>query len=191
MFLSRYGGADSGVAFGAHVGGFLFGIAAGGVARLARPEPGASPRAASRRSPAGDREAFEDALEQGDAARVGETGARLLEQLRQAGEPEAVAFVEEMRQRIVSDRPARLWLAGASLMERHDAEGALVMYQEVVDDAPDTPAALRALMRRGDLLRRLNQPREARHALDRALRHPACTPAFKQAIERSLAALPG
>ena len=190
MFLSRYGGADSGVAFGAHVGGFLFGIAAGGVARLARPDPGASPRAGSRRSPAADRDAFEDALEQGDAARIGETGARMLEQRRQAGEPEAVAFVEEVRERAAFVRPARLWLAAAALLERHDAEGALAMYQERVDDAPDGPAALRGLMRRGDLLRRQGQPREARHALDRALRHPACTPAFKEAIERSLAALP-
>jgi membrane associated rhomboid family serine protease len=188
MFLSRYGGADSGVAFGAHVGGFLFGIAAGGVARLARPDPGTS--RPSRRSPRTDRDAFEEALEQGDAVRVGEAGARLLEQLRRAGEHEAAAFVEEVRERIAAPRPARLWLAGASLLERLDPEGALVMYQELVDDEPDGTAALRALVRRGDILRRQGKPHEARHALDRALRHPACTPAFKEAVERSLAALP-
>jgi membrane associated rhomboid family serine protease len=188
MFFSRYGGAESGVAFGAHVGGFLFGVAAGGVARLVRPD--AAGRTTSRASAAGDREAFEEALDSGDAGTIGDTGARLLERLRQAGDAQALVFVEEIRERVVPLHPARLWLAGASLLERHDPEGALAMYQELVDDDPEAPAALRALMRRGDVLRRRGQARDARGALQRALRHPACTPAFKEAIERTLAALP-
>jgi hypothetical protein len=191
MVFSRYGGADAGVAFGAHVGGFLFGLAAGGVARLARPDPSGSPRrTGAHGSLAADREAFEEALEDGDGARIGDAGARLLERLRQAGEAEALAFVDEVRERVVPLHPVRLWLAGASLLERHDPEGALAMYQELVDDEPEGPAALRALMRRGDVLRRSGQTRDARSVLHRALRHPACTPAFKEAIERSLAALP-
>jgi len=190
MFLSRYGGADSGVAFGAHVGGFLFGIAAGGVARLARPDTGGPRRTVSRGTAAADREAFEEALDDGDAAQIGDAGARLLERLRQAGDAEALAFVDEVRERVVPLHPPRLWLAGASLLERHDPEGALAMYQELVDDDPEAPAALRALMRRGDVLRRRGQTRDARSVLQRALRHPTCTSAFKEAIERSLAALP-
>ncbi|HET9316908.1 MAG TPA: rhomboid family intramembrane serine protease [Vicinamibacteria bacterium] len=191
MFFSRYGGADAGVAFGAHVGGFLFGLAAGGVARLARPDPsGGQRRTGAHGSLAADREAFEEALEEGDGARIGDAGARLLERLRQGGDAKALAFVEEVRERVVPLHPVRLWLAGASLLERSDPEGALAMYQELVDDDPDAPAALRALMRRGDVLRRGGRTRDARSVLQGALRHPACTPAFKEAIERSLAALP-
>jgi len=190
MFLSRYGGADAGIAFSAHVGGFLFGMAAGGVARLARPVPRSAPVRGSRHTLAADRQAFEDALEADDRARIGDAGTRLLDRLRQGGDEDALAFVEEARERVGSPFPSRLWLAAASLLERHDAYGALVMYQELVDDDPAGSAALRALMRRGDVLRRQGETREARRALQQALAHPACTPSFREAIERSLAALP-
>jgi membrane associated rhomboid family serine protease len=190
MFLSRSDGATSGVAFAAHVGGFLFGIAAGGVARLVRPNEPDARAASGSHSPAADREAFEEALESDEPARIGEAGLRLFERLRQVNEADAVAFVEEARERIPTPRPSRLWLAAAALLERHDPYGALVMYQEVVEDDPGAPAALRAMMRRGDLLRRQGEAREARRVLGEALQHPACTPSFREAIERSLAALP-
>jgi hypothetical protein len=186
MFLSRYGGAESGIAFSAHVGGFVFGLAAAGLARLAWPEE-APAEPGSHAAMAAERQAFEDALSESDTVGIEAVGVRLLERLRTSrGEAEALLFVEEVRERVGLPRPARLWLAAASLLERHDAEGALLMYQEIVEQDAARPASLRALMRRGDLLGRQGKTREARRALEQALEHPACSASFKGAIERSL-----
>jgi predicted negative regulator of RcsB-dependent stress response len=85
--------------------------------------------------------------------------------------------------------PARLWQAGAGLLERHDVDGALGMYGELIDNHPADGAAQRALMRQGDLFRRQGDAASARRAYERARAHPACTPAAREAIERSLAQL--
>jgi hypothetical protein len=189
MWLSRYSDGSN-VAFGAHVGGFVFGLAVAGLVRLTRPERPPAARAAA--SDAADgREQLEDAIASGEPRAIETAGGRLLDRLRQAGGTEAAELALELRARLAPPLPLRLWASCASVLERHDADAALAMYEEVGRAAPAEATALRAHLRRGELYRRLGRTADARRALEQALAHAACTAGVRDTVERSLAGLAG
>jgi membrane associated rhomboid family serine protease len=189
MWLSRY--ADgSNVAFGAHVGGFVFGLAVAGLLRLTRPEGPPAARDAAGGS-ADDREQLEDAIASGEPRAIETAGGRLLDRLRQSGGTEAAELALELRARLAPPLPLRLWASCASVLERHDVDAALAMYEEVGRAAPAEATALRAHLRRGELYRRLGRAADARRALEQALAHTACTDGVRDTVERSLAGLAG
>jgi membrane associated rhomboid family serine protease len=187
MWLSRYSDGSS-VAFGAHVGGFVFGLAVAGLVRLTRPEEPALARA-SRDDVEGDRDALEDAIASGEVRAIETAGGRLLDRLRQAGGSAAAELALDLRTRLPPPLPLRLWTSCASALERHDPEAALAMYDDIVRAGPADAPALRAHMRRGEIYRRLGRTTDARRALDRALAHASCTASVRDTVERSLADL--
>jgi membrane associated rhomboid family serine protease len=189
MWLSRYSDGSN-VAFGAHVGGFVFGLAVAGVLRLTRPEEDqAGPR--PRGDLAADREQLEDAIAAGELRAIETAGARLLDRLRQGDGADAADLALELRARLEPPLPLRLWTSCASVLERHDVDAALAMYEDVVRASPADAAALRAHMRRGELYKRLGRTADARRALEQALAHPACAAGLRDTVERSLAGLAG
>ena len=188
MWLSRYSDGSN-VAFGAHVGGFMFGLAVAGIVRLARPEEPALVRASGGGGVEGDREALEDAIAGGEMRAIEAAGGRLLDRLRQAGDGAAVELALSLRERLGPPLPVRLWTSCASVLERPDPEAALAMYDDVVRAAPAEAAALRAHLRRGELYKRLGRAADARRALERALAHAGCTAGMRDTVERSLAGL--
>ncbi len=187
MWLSRYSDGSN-VAFGAHVGGFVFGLAVAGVVRLTRPERETSARVAPG-AHGEDREQLEDAIASGDAHAIETAGGRLLDRLRQAGGTEAAELALELRARLAPPLPLRLWTSCASVLERHHVDAAIAMYEEVGRAAPTDAAALRAHLRRGELYRRLGRTADARRALEQALAHAGCTAAVRDTVERSLSGL--
>jgi membrane associated rhomboid family serine protease len=187
MWLSRYSDGSN-VAFGAHVGGFVFGLAVAAALRLTRPEEPVLARAPAREQD-GDREALEDAIASGEVRAIETAGGRLLDRLRQAGDGAAAELALDLRARLGPPLPLRLWTSCASALERHHPEAALAMYDEVVRAAPAEAAALRAHLRRGELYKRLGRAADARRALEQALAHAACTAGMRDTVERSLAGL--
>jgi membrane associated rhomboid family serine protease len=183
-------GAGAGVAAPAHEGGFVFGLAAAGLLALVErgrhegrprgPEAGLQ----------GDLQAYEEALVWQHREAIGEIGCRLLEGLQRSGDHvAALEMVARTRPRVPPPVPAKLWLGFAALLERHDPEAALAVYQEVIDGDPAAAQALRAVLRRGDLLRQRGDIEAARRAFEQARAHPAGSPASREAAERALSQL--
>lgn len=206
----------SGVAWWAHVGGFLFGAAAALVMRLARFEervvdpvvegqiaitqhPGveaaldarvagnlAMARREIRRAlkdQSDNLDAWAEAHEieraAGDDDASARAAARLLELYVRGGETDmAVRFVREVRNGRPGALPVRFLASAAALLEKEgDARTALDLLDEIVSRAPEDPAAYRALIRRGTLLRKAGDAAGARDAFAAALRHRACSDA--------------
>jgi membrane associated rhomboid family serine protease len=215
---------EAGVAWWAHLGGFLFGLAAALAIRLSGIEtswihPGIEKRISvtqhggleraldarlsgdvvrARReiglvlrdepdSLDGWRESLEIALAARDDAETGRSATRLLDLLARAGEEDlALELVGDDRLR-ERRAPARFWLSAAALMERQgDARAALDLYARAADASPDDVGALRALVKRGEILARGGNVREARAAYALAQAHPACQGSWAGLVERAL-----
>jgi Flp pilus assembly protein TadD len=81
-------------------------------------------------------------------------------------------------------------LAAATFLDRDgDGRSALDFCDEACRAEPDSPSAFRALLRRGDILKRAGDPDGAREALEQARQHAACTPPWPQTIDEKLAGL--
>ena len=183
MWLSRYSDGSS-VAFGAHVGGFVFGLAVAGVVRLTRPEEGRpwpdAPAARRRGRPRGargrdrERRAARDRDGRRAPARPPATGRRHRGGRAGAGSPAR----SRRRCRCGCGRRARRCSSGTT------PDAALAMYDDVVRAAPADAAALRAHMRRGEIYKRLGRTADARRALEHALAHAACTASVRDTVER-------
>jgi membrane associated rhomboid family serine protease len=183
-------GAAAGAAGTAHEGGLVCGLAAGGLlALVARAREGG--RSRSREAGLqGDLQAYEEALVWQHRQVLDEIGCRLLEGLQRSGDhAAALEMVASTRPRVPPPVPARLWLAFAALLERHDPDGALALYQEVIDGDPAAAQSLRAVLRRGDLLRQRGDIEAARRAFEQARAHPAASAGSREAAERALAQL--
>ena len=174
----------------AHEGGFVFGVAAAGLLALVARARGGRRPGGPEAGLQGDRQAYEEALVWQHREAIGEIGCRLLEGLQRSGDHvAALEMVARTRPRVPPPVPAKLWLGFAALLERHDPEAALAVYQEVIDGDPAAAQALRAVLRRGDLLRRRGDIEAARRAFEQARAHPAGSPASREAAERALAQL--
>jgi membrane associated rhomboid family serine protease len=226
-FAQRSRGEGGGVAWWAHIAGFLFGVALAGAIRLFRIEDRSQGRSvaqdeserdverAAQARAEGDldradellgralqgapesvsawQEAFLLALERSDPDDLARAMTRLLELLQKRNDgATALALLDDQPWRDVPDRPARLELTiGAAYERLARPSRALEQYDAVVEAAPRDALALRALMRKGELLARLGRREEARDALRRAQAHPAMNEAFQATLARSLAKLGG
>jgi tetratricopeptide (TPR) repeat protein len=133
-------------------------------------------------------EAFELALARADADDLGHATTRLLELHQKRGDSAAaLALLDDERWLDAPERAPKLELTIASAYERLGRpQLALERYDVVVKAAPRDALALRALVRKGELLLRSKRPAEARDALLKAQAHPAINDAFRSTIARSL-----
>jgi predicted TPR repeat methyltransferase len=84
--------------------------------------------------------------------------------------------------------PPRFLVAAGAFFERDgDARSALELYEKVASQAPSDPASLRALFRRGEILRKGGDLGAARDAYARTRAHPACDDTMRQTVARALA----
>jgi hypothetical protein len=138
-------------------------------------------------------ESYETALLARDVAELGRAGERLLAlHSRQAEAALASDVARDARRRDLGALPARFRMALAAWFERDgDGRSALEEYGAAVRDFPEDPAALRALVRTAEILRRAGDAKGARAAYAQARAHPACTDPWPALIEKGLAALEG
>jgi membrane associated rhomboid family serine protease len=134
------------------------------------------------------REAYEGAVESGDAAETGRAGERLLGLLQRQKEDDlANELAYDPRWRELPGLSPRLWMAAAACLERAgDARAALESYAAVVERSPRDPAALRALVRRAEILKQGGDRKRAREALEQARAHPSCQDPWPALIEKGL-----
>ena len=139
------------------------------------------------------REAYEAAVEASDPAEAGRAGERLMGLLVRAREDQlASELAYDPRWREMEAMPARFLMAVASFLERSgDARAALDEYDTVVQQTPADPLALRALVRRAEILKKGGDKKGAREALERAKAHPGCSDPWPALIEKSLRELAG
>jgi membrane associated rhomboid family serine protease len=139
------------------------------------------------------RESYETALAAADPSEVARTGERLLalaQKLRDADLSAEIA--QDPRWRELAALPTRFHLAVGGYFEKEgDGRSALEQYEVVVARSPRDPAALRALLRRAEILKRGGDRKGAREALLQAKAHPACSDAWPALIEKGLRELAG
>jgi membrane associated rhomboid family serine protease len=216
---------EGGVAWWAHVAGFMFGCVLAAIVRLGRIEErwlGRSQEAdEGRRSldhaaaarQAGDfarahldlsravsaepesvdawREAYELALDERNASEVARILARLLELLPQQDEAtRAMSLLDDGRWAEIPNLPPRLYVSIATFLERQgETRRALRCYDDAIRLAPNDGVALRALVRRAEMLAKLGDRAGARRSLNEAQAHPALDDAWRATIDRALAKL--
>jgi hypothetical protein len=119
---------------------------------------------------------------------VARSGERLLGLAQKLGESDLAAeLARDPRWREMSTVPVRFRLAVASWLEKQgDGRSALDEYDEIIDRVPQDPAALRALVRRAEILKQAGDRPRAREALLQAQSHPACRDAWPGLIEKGL-----
>ena len=134
------------------------------------------------------RESYEAAVEAGDPIEAGRAGERLMALLVRAKEDQlASELAYDARWREMEGLPARFLMAVASFLERSgDARAALHEYDTVVQQAPADPTALRALVRRAEILKKGGDRKGAREAFERARAHPGCTDPWPALIDKGL-----
>lgn len=136
-------------------------------------------------------ESYETALLARDVAELGRAGERVLALHSRQGEAGlASEIARDARWREIDELPARFRMALAAWFEK-DGDGrlALEQYGAVVRDFPKDPAALRALVRTAEILRKGGDAPGARAAYAQALAHPACSDPWPALIEKGLASL--
>lgn len=139
------------------------------------------------------REAYEAAVEARDALEAGRAGERLMALLVKAKEDQlASELAYDPRWREMEAVPPRFLMAVASFLERSgDARAALDEYDTVVQQAPTDPIALRALVRRAEILKKGGDKKGAREAFERAKAHPGCSDPWPALIDKGLRELVG
>lgn len=137
-------------------------------------------------------EGYDLALATENGPEVARAMSRLLELYAQADERGlAVRLVHDPRWAKVAGLPPQHYLRIADLHEQEgDRRRALELYQQVVERTPADLAALRALVRRGEILLESGNPRAAREAYAAARAHPECTGRWPELVDRALARLP-
>ncbi|MCU0242520.1 MAG: rhomboid family intramembrane serine protease [Vicinamibacteria bacterium] len=136
-------------------------------------------------------EAYELGLARNDTNALGRAAVRLLDLCQRAGERElALQIANDARWREVRPVSPQLCFAAGALFEQEgDARQALELYEDVVLSSPADPRALRALVRRGELLLAGGDMRAARLAFEAAQRHPAYGSLWSKAVEGGLQAI--
>jgi hypothetical protein len=135
----------------------------------------------------GWRESYETALALEDAAEAGRAGERILAIAQRLRQDDLAAEIARDPRLADLDLPTRFHLSVAAYLEKAgDGRAALERYGLVVARAPADPGALRALMRRAEILKRGGDRKGAREALLRAQGHPACSDPWPALIEKGL-----
>ena len=135
-------------------------------------------------------EALELAIAEDNQAEIGRYAVQYVDLCSRRGEPGLASNVlNDVRLRDCSMPPRFYMLAAAAAEKAADMRSALDHYQQVVKHAPNDPLALRALMKRGEILAKAGNTAAARGELERARAHPACSEMFKPVVEKALAQL--
>ena len=127
----------------------------------------------------------------GRKAEAASAAARLLDRYVATEEKElAVALVDEVREALLAELPARFFLAAATARERSgDAEAAYAELESLAATRPNDPAAVRAAMRMAALARKTGREDDALDLLAWAKGHPACEEGYREAASRAEAEL--
>ncbi|MHB1048188.1 MAG: rhomboid family intramembrane serine protease [Thermoanaerobaculia bacterium] len=127
----------------------------------------------------------------GRKAEAASAATRLLERYVATEERElAVALVDEVREPLLAELPARFFLAAATARERAgDAEAAYSELEAFAATRPGDPAAVRAAMRMAALARGSGREDDALDLLSWAKGHPACEEGYREAASRAEAEL--
>ena len=137
------------------------------------------------------RYAYDVALERNDPSDVGAQASRLLDAYLQDGQEElAGSFIREATDNSLSSLSPRFLLKAGEFLERHgDPRGALHLYDRLLETSPVDHAALRALVQRSDIHRRLGDTAKATGDLLHAQSHPDYGEEWRALIDSRLAAL--
>ncbi len=127
----------------------------------------------------------------GRQAEASSAATRLLERYVATEERElAVALVDEVREALLAELPARFFLAAATARERSgDSEAAYAELESLAATRPNDPAAVRAAMRMAALARETGREDDALDLLAWAKGHPACEEGYREAASRAEAEL--
>jgi membrane associated rhomboid family serine protease len=133
-------------------------------------------------------EAYELGLARRDPQAVGRAVVRMLELYNRAGETDlAFQVANDQRWSEVHPVSPQLCFSAGALLEKHgDIRRALELYENVVRSFPKDPKAIRALLRRGELLVSAGNLREARRSYESVREHPAYGPLWSDIVERGL-----
>jgi tetratricopeptide (TPR) repeat protein len=135
-------------------------------------------------------EALELALAEDNQAEIGRFAVQYVDVCTRRGEVGLAMNVLSDERLLERAMPPRFYMLAAAAAEKAgDMRSALDHYQQVVEHAPNDPLALRALMRRGDILAKAGNATAARAELEAARAHPACSEMFKPVVEKALAQL--
>lgn len=123
----------------------------------------------------------------GRKAEAASAATRLVERYVATEENDlAVALVDEVREALLAELPARFFLAAATARERSgDAEGAYSELEALAATRPGDPAAVRAAMRMAALARGSGREDDALDLLAWAKAHPACEAGYREAASRA------
>jgi membrane associated rhomboid family serine protease len=136
-------------------------------------------------------EALELALAEDNQAEIGRYAVQYVDVCTRRGEAELARNMLGDPRLAERAMPPRFYMLAAAAAEKAaDMRTALDHYQQVVEHAPNDPLALRALMKRGEILAKAGNARAARAELEAARAHPACSEMFKPVVEKALAQLP-
>lgn len=188
--------SGGGVAFSAHVGGFVYGFALALIVKFAKfEEKFVEPEVVKQTSWSMDERTL--------AAMAAVRDAQAIEDpvmLDNAATQLLARYVEEKQTDLAIDliheyggQPLPKFLARAAVfMERSgDRDFALTLYQRLVDADPHGAAAMQSLVKIGTLLRVTGDLAGARESLQKARAHPACSAEWAGTIEAKLNALNG
>ena len=190
---SEAGGA--GVAFSAHVGGFVYGFAFALIVKAIRfEEKHVNPVVEQETTWSMDERtvramaALRDAEAIDDEAAVDGAAALLLTRYVEEKQPELAAeLIHELHGR---NLPKFLTRAATFAERSGDRDWALMLYQRLFEIDPNGATAVQSLVKMGTLLRGTGDVRGARESYQKARAHPACAAEWAPAIEAKISALP-
>jgi membrane associated rhomboid family serine protease len=136
-------------------------------------------------------EALELALAEDNQAEIGRFAVQYVDVCSRRGETALAMNVLGDSRLLERPMPPRFYMLAAAAVEKEgDMRAALEHYKRAAERAPNDPLALRALMKRGEILAKAGNAAAAREELERARVHPACSELFRAVIEKALAQLP-
>lgn len=186
-----------GVAFSAHVGGFVFGMVIAAVVKgVGFEEKFVNPTVEKETTWSMDPRTLEamarlrDAQAMEDDALIDAAATQLLTRYTEEKQND---LAEELIHDITANRHARLprfLVRAAAFAERSgDRDWALSLYQRLLDTDPHGRNAVQSLVKIGTLLRATGDKRGARESLVKARAHPACTAEWAPTIDAKIAQL--
>jgi membrane associated rhomboid family serine protease len=191
--------AGGGVAFSAHVGGFVFGaVIAVIVKAVGFEEKFVDPTVEKETTWSMDPRTLaamarlRDAQAMDDYAAIDTAATTLLARYVEEKQDD---LAEELIHDVTANRDARLprFLprAAAFAERKRDRDWALTLYERIYKIDPNSGAAVQSLVKIGTLLRLNGDMRGARETLVKARAHPACTPEWAPTIDAKIAQLDG
>lgn len=193
--LSEAGGG--GVAFSAHVGGFVYGFAVALIVKVTNfEEKIVNPVVTKETTWTMDQrtlaamEAVREARALEDDARLDGAASQLLARYVEERQNDLAAdLIYEITEGRLPRLPKFLVRAAAFAERSGDREWALTLYRRLFDIDPNSSTAVQSLVKIGTLLRVTGDLAGARESLAKAKAHPACTAEWAGTIDAKLAAM--